>query len=64
MTKIKVRKNESFEQALRRFQRMVMKSGVIDDYKDRVHHVTKSEKRRLKKKELARKIYLENKYRR
>lgn len=62
MTKIKVRSNESFEQALRRFQRMVMKSGVLEDYKDRVRYVTKSEKKRLQRKELQRKIAIEKKY--
>lgn len=62
MTKVKVRSGESFEQALRRFQRLVLKSGVLEDFKEKSRHVTKSEKKRLKKKEIARKIELEKLY--
>jgi len=60
MTKVKVRKGESLEQALRRFNRDVYKSRVLQELKDRERYSKPSERRRLKKKELARKIYLEN----
>lgn len=60
MTKIKVRKGESLEQALRRFNREVFKAKIIQEVKDRERFKKKSEIKRMKKKEVARKIYLEN----
>jgi len=61
MTKIKVRNGESLEQALRRFNREVLKSGILQELKDREHYQKPSELKRLKNKEIARKIYLEKK---
>ena len=59
MTKVKVRNNESFEQALRRFQRLVIKSGILEAYKEKSRHMTKSEKRRRRKKDIARRLEFE-----
>lgn len=63
MTKIKVRHGESLDQALRRFNKEVLKSGIIQEAKDREHYVKPSEVKRQKNKELKRKLYFErNKY--
>ena len=63
MTKIKVRHGESLDQALRRFNKEVLKSGLIQEVKDREHYVKPSEVKRKKNKELKRKMYFErNKY--
>jgi small subunit ribosomal protein S21 len=61
MTKIKVRHGESLDQALRRFNKEVLKSGVIQEAREREHYVKPSEEKRKKKKELKRKIYYERK---
>ncbi|HLB51412.1 30S ribosomal protein S21 [candidate division WWE3 bacterium RIFCSPHIGHO2_12_FULL_38_15] len=63
MTKIKVRNGESLEQALRRFNREVIKAGILQELKDRERYQKPSEVKRIKAKELARKIYLEAKRR-
>jgi len=62
MTKIKVRNNESLEQALRRFNREVLKAGILQELKDRSRYTKPSEVRRQKDKELARKLYTIRKY--
>ena len=59
MTKIKIRHGESLEQALRRFNREVLKSGVLQELKDREHYKKPSELKRQKNKDLLRKIYFE-----
>ncbi len=59
MTKIKVRNGESLEQALRRFNREVLKSGVLQELRDRERYQKPSELKRLKNKEIQRKIYLD-----
>lgn len=64
MTKIKVRKGESLEQALRRFNREVHKAKILQEVKDRERYTKPSEQRREKRKELAYKMYIENKYKR
>lgn len=61
MTKVKVRKGESLEQALRRFNRAVHKAKILQEFKDRERFTKRSEKERLRKKSLAHRIYLENK---
>ena len=61
MTKIKVRHGESLDQALRRFNKEVLKDGILQEVKDRERFVKPSEIRRQKSKELARRIRLENK---
>lgn len=54
MSKTVVRKNESLEDALRRFKRDVSKSGKIRDVRDREYYDKPSVKRK-KKSEAARK---------
>ncbi len=50
----RVRKNESLEDALRRFKRSVSKSGTLQEYRKREHY-EKPSVRRKKKSEAARK---------
>lgn len=59
MTKIKVRNGESLEQALRRFNREVIKAGILQELRDREHYKKPSELKRQKSKELARKFEFE-----
>ena len=59
MAKIKVRHGESLEQALKRFNNEVKKHKILENFKERERHTKRSEIRRRKKKELARKIWLE-----
>lgn len=54
MVETKVRKNESIEDALRRFKRSVAKSGTLAELKKRKHYEKPSVKRK-KKSEAARK---------
>lgn len=54
MAEIHVRKNESLDQALRRFKRSCSKDGVIAEVKKRKHYEKPSVKRK-KKSEAARK---------
>ncbi|MER2089655.1 30S ribosomal protein S21 [Sporosarcina sp. JAI121] len=54
MSKTVVRKNESLEDALRRFKRTVSKSGTIQEVRKREYYDKPSEKRK-KKSEAARK---------
>lgn len=61
MTKIKVRNNESFEQALRRFNNEVKKAGIIDEVRNRSFYRKPSEINREKRKALLRKFHLERK---
>lgn len=56
MTKIKVRNGETLEQALRRFNREVLKAGILKELKKRERFDKPSEIKRLKQKEKARKI--------
>ncbi|GGD04429.1 30S ribosomal protein S21 [Pontibacillus chungwhensis BH030062] len=50
----RVRKNESLEDALRRFKRSVSKNGTLAEYRKREHY-EKPSVRRKKKSEAARK---------
>lgn len=54
MVETKVRKNETIEDALRRFKRSVSKSGTLAEVKKRKHYEKPSVKRK-KKSEAARK---------
>lgn len=54
MAEVRVRKNESLDQALRRFKRSCSKDGVIAEIKKRKHYEKPSVKRK-KKSEAARK---------
>lgn len=61
MAKVKVRHGESLEQALRRFNREVLKEGILKELRRRERYQKPSEVRAEKMKEKARKIYLDNK---
>ena len=61
MTKIKVRHGESLDQALRRFNREVLRAGILKEIKRRERYRKPSEIRTEKAKEKARKIYLDRK---
>lgn len=61
MARIKVRHGESLEQALKRFNNEVKKHKILELYKERERFTKKSELKRRKKKELARRIRLERK---
>ncbi len=61
MTKVKVRHGESLDQALRRFNKEVLKAGIIQEARDREHYVKPSEVKRKRGKELKRKLYFERK---
>jgi len=54
MAVIVVHKNEQIDSVLRRFQRQVIKEGIIADVLDKRFHVSKSEARRQKAHELER----------
>lgn len=60
MAKVKVRHGESLEQALRRFNREVLKAGILKELRRRERYSKPSEIRTERKKEKARKIYVEN----
>ncbi len=47
------------EQALRRFNREVHRARILQEAKERERYSKPSEQRRMKKKELARKLYFE-----
>jgi len=59
MAKVKVRHDETLEQALRRFQREVQKEGILQEVKQREFYEKPSLVKRLKNKEKARKMYNE-----
>lgn len=52
MSKIEIRKDESFESALRRFKRKIEQEGILRELRDRKHYEKPSERKRkrLKKK--------------
>lgn len=54
MSETKVRKNETIDQALRRFKRSIARDGVLAEIKKRKHY-EKPSVRRKKKSEAARK---------
>lgn len=54
MSEVKVRKDESLDQALRRFKRQCQRSGVMSEVRKREHYEKPSVKRK-KKSEAARK---------
>lgn len=60
MARIKVRHGESLEQALRRFNREVHRAGILKEVKRRERFEKPSAIKKRKKKEKARKIWLEN----
>ena len=54
MSQVRVKENESLENALRRFKRQTQKDGVIQEVRKREHYEKPSVKRK-KKEEAARK---------
>jgi small subunit ribosomal protein S21 len=54
MSEIRVKENESLENAIRRFKRQCAKSGVLNELRKREHYEKPSVKRK-KKSEAARK---------
>ena len=61
MIMVVLRKNETLEQAIRRFKKKVDDDGIIKEYKDRRYFVKPSMQRRLKKKDAIRKSQLKAK---
>ncbi len=49
MSEVEVRKDESFESALRRFKRKIEREGILKEVKDRKHYEKPSEKRRKRR---------------
>ena len=50
MILVKVKKGEPFEKAFRRFKRKVETEGIMRELKKRQHYLTKSEKKKAKRK--------------
>lgn len=48
MTEIEVRRDESFESALRRFKKKIEREGILREIKERKHYEKPSEKKRKK----------------
>ncbi|OGX30561.1 MAG: 30S ribosomal protein S21 [Omnitrophica WOR_2 bacterium RIFCSPLOWO2_12_FULL_46_30] len=46
MSEVMVRKDESFESALRRFKKKIDKDGILKEVRDRKHYEKPSERRR------------------
>lgn len=46
MSQIEVRKDESFEAALRRFKKQIEHEGILREVRDRKHYEKPSERRR------------------
>ena len=46
---VTLRRNEHPERMIKRFTRKVKKSGILDDYRERMYYTKKSAKRRRKK---------------
>ena len=62
MAMVKLRENESFEQAFRRFKKACEKSGILSEVKKREHYEKPSV--RLKKKSLSARKRMAKKMRR
>lgn len=54
MSKIEIRRGESFEMALRRFKRQIEKDGILKEVRERKHYEKPSEKKRRKMKSRGR----------
>lgn len=48
MAEVEVRKDESFESALRRFKKKIERDGILREIKERKHYEKPSEKKRRK----------------
>ena len=56
MVFMKLRENESIEEALRRFKRECERNGILKEIKRRAYYLTPSVKRKLRQKEAIRKM--------
>jgi small subunit ribosomal protein S21 len=50
MSEIQIRKDESFESALRRFKKKIDKEGILKEVRDRKHYEKPSERKRKRSK--------------
>ena len=50
MSEVQVRKDESFEAALRRFKKKIDKEGILKEIRDRKHYEKPSERKRKRSK--------------
>jgi small subunit ribosomal protein S21 len=50
MPEIEIRKDESFESALRRFKRKIEQEGILREVRDRKHYEKPSERKRKRAK--------------
>lgn len=50
MSEVEIRKDESFESALRRFKKKIEQEGILREVRDRKHYEKPSERRRKKAK--------------
>lgn len=50
MSEVEVRKDESFEAALRRFKKKIEQEGILKEVRDRKHYEKPSERKRKKAK--------------
>jgi len=50
MPEIEIRKDESFESALRRFKRKIEQDGILKEIRDRKHYEKPSERKRKRAK--------------
>jgi small subunit ribosomal protein S21 len=48
MSAVEVRKDESFESALRRFKKQIEQEGILREVRDRKHYEKPSERKRKK----------------
>jgi small subunit ribosomal protein S21 len=48
MSQVEVRKDESFESALRRFKKQIEQEGILREVRDRKHYEKPSERKRKK----------------
>ncbi|MCX5705861.1 MAG: 30S ribosomal protein S21 [Candidatus Omnitrophica bacterium] len=48
MSEVEVRKDESFEAALRRFKKKIEQEGILKEVRDRKHYEKPSERKRKK----------------
>jgi small subunit ribosomal protein S21 len=66
LTGVRIRDDESFEKALRRFNKFCEKAGILSDYKKRQHFEKPSETKKRKiaaaKRKGRRQRMLENKF--
>jgi small subunit ribosomal protein S21 len=56
MVFVKIRENETIEDALRRFKRECERNGILKEIKRREHYLSPSVKRKLRQQETLRKL--------